>query len=82
MASSPTMSPWSGGGGGGSDKVVPSAPLLYVLIEIFALQLRKNWYIVGFKVGIGKIVSAHYTDAVITIKQNSYFKEVLKDLTR
>ena len=62
----------------------PLSPLLYVLIiEILALQLRKNPDIVGFTVGGEKIISAHYADeAVITIKQNKCFKEVIKDLDR
>ena len=61
----------------------PLSPLLYVLIiEILALQIRKNPDIVGFRVGSEKIVSAHYADdAVITIIQNRYFK-VIKELTR
>ena len=61
----------------------PLSPLLYVLIiEILALQFRKNPDIVGFTVGGEKIVSMHYADdAIITIKQNKCFKEVIKDLT-
>ena len=56
--------------------------LLYVLvIEILALQLRKNPNIVGFQVNGEKIISLHYADdAIITIKQNKCFKEVIKDL--
>ena len=48
----------------------PLSPLLYVLIiEILALQFRKNPDIVGFTVGREKIVSMHYADdAIITIK--------------
>ena len=61
----------------------PLSPLLYVLIiEILALQLRKNPDIVGFTVGGEKIVSLHYADdAIITIIQNKCFKEVIKELT-
>ena len=61
----------------------PLSSLLYVLvIEILALQLRKNPNIVGFKVGGEKIISLHYADdATISIKQNRCFKEVIKDLT-
>ena len=61
----------------------PLSPLLYVLIiEILALQFRKNPDIVGFTVGGEKIVSMHYADdAIITILQNKCFKEVIKDLT-
>ena len=61
----------------------PLSPLLYVLIiEILALQFRKNPDIVGFTVGGEKIISMHYADdAIITIKQNKCFKEVIKDLT-
>ena len=72
------------GGGGGVRQGCPLSPLLYVLIiEILALQIRKNPDIVGFRVGGKKIVSAHYADhAVITIKQNRCFKEVIKELTR
>ena len=60
----------------------PLSSLLYILvIEILALQLRSNPNIVGFQVGGHKIVSMHYADdAVITIKQNCCFKEVIKDL--
>ena len=62
----------------------PLSPLLYVLIiEILALQIRKNPDIVGFRARGEKIVSAHYADdAVITIIQNRCFKEVIKELTR
>ena len=51
----------------------PLSPLLYVLIiEILALQFRKNPDIIGM----------HYADdAIITITQNKCFKEVIKDLT-
>ena len=61
----------------------PLSPLLYVLIiEILALQFRKNPDIVGFTVGGENIVSMHYADdAIITILQNRCFKEVIKDLT-
>ena len=61
----------------------PLSPLLYVLItEILASQFRSNPDIVGFTVGGDKFVSMHYADdAVITIKQNTCFKEVIKDLT-
>ena len=50
----------------------PLSPLLYVLIiEILALQFRKNPDIVSFTVGGEKIVSMHYADdAIITILQN------------
>ena len=60
----------------------PLSPSLYVLIiEIFALQLRTNPNIVGFKVGGEKIVSMHYADdATIVIKQNQCFKEVIKEI--
>ena len=60
----------------------PLSMLLYVLvIEILALQLRRNPNIVGFQVNGEKIVSLHYADdAVITIKQNNCFKEVIKEL--
>ena len=60
----------------------PLSPSLYVLIvEIFALQLRTNPNIVGFKVGGDKIVSMHYADdATIVIKQNQCFKEVIKEI--
>ena len=60
----------------------PLSPLLYVLvIELLALQLRQNPNIVGFQVGGEKIVSLHYADdAIIVIKQNQCFKEVIKDL--
>ena len=60
----------------------PLSSSLYVLvIEIFALQLRKNPNIVGFRVEGEKIISLHYADdAIITIKQNKCFKEVIKDL--
>ena len=60
----------------------PLSSLLYVLvIEILALQFRRNPDIVGFTVGGEKIVSLHYADdAVITILQNRCFKEVIKDL--
>ena len=61
----------------------PLSPLLYVLIiEILALQFRKNPDVVGFTVGRENIVSMHYAgNAIITIKQNKCFKEVIKDLT-
>ena len=60
----------------------PLSSLLYVMvIEVFALQLRKNSDIVGFQVGGEKIISLHYADdAIITIKQNRCFKEVYKEL--
>ena len=46
-----------------------------------ALQFRQNPNIVGFKIGGEKIVSLHYADdAIIVIKQNQCFKEVIKDL--
>ena len=58
-----------------------SAPLYVLVIEILALQLRKNPNIVGFKVGGEKIVSNHYADdSIISITQNKCFKEVIKDL--
>ena len=62
----------------------PRSPLLYVLIvEILALQFRKNPDIVGFKVGGEINTSMHYADnAIITIKQNECFKEVIKDCFR
>ena len=61
----------------------PLSPILYVLIiEILALQFRKNPDIVGFTVGGEKIVSMHYADdAIIIILQNKCFKEVIKDVT-
>ena len=61
----------------------PLSALLYVLvIEVFALQLRVNPNIVGFKVGGEKIVSAHYMDdTTIIIKQNRCFKEVIKEIS-
>ena len=61
----------------------PLSPLLYVLIiEILALQFRKNPDIVAFTAGGEKIFSMHYADdAIITIKQNKCFKEVIKDLS-
>ena len=54
----------------------PLSPLLYVLIiEILALQFRKNPDIVGFTVGGEKIVSMHYADdAIITILQKQVFQ--------
>ena len=60
----------------------PLSSLLYVIvIEVLALQLRKNPDIVGFQVGGEKIISLHYADdAIITIKQNRCFKEVYKEL--
>ena len=60
----------------------PLSSLLYVLvIEVFAIQLRLNPNIVGFKVGGEKIVSAHYMDdTTIIIKQNRCFKEVIKEI--
>ena len=60
----------------------PLSSLLYVMvIEILALQLRANPQYVGFTVGGEKIISLHYADdAIITIKQNCCFKEVIKDL--
>ena len=60
----------------------PLSPLLYVfIIELLALQLRRNPDIVGFTVGGEKIVSLHYADdAIISITQNCCFKEVYKDL--
>ena len=59
------------------------SPLLDVLIiEILTLQFRKNPDIVGCNVGGEKIISMHYADdAIITIKQNKCFKEVIKDLS-
>ena len=61
----------------------PLSPLRYVLIiEMLALQFRKNPEIVGFTVGGEKIISMHYADdAVIIIKQNMCSKEVIKDIT-
>ena len=61
----------------------PLSSLLYVMvIEVLALQLRKNPNIVGFNVGGEKIVSLHYADdAIISIIQNKCFKEVIKDLS-
>ena len=58
------------------------SPSLYVLvIEIFALALRANQNIVGFKVGGERIVSLHYADdATIVITQNRCFKEVIKEI--
>ena len=55
---------------------------MYVLvIELLALLLRNNPNIVGFQVGGEKIISLHYADdAIISIKQNQCFKEVIKDL--
>ena len=60
----------------------PLSSLLYAMvIEILAIQLRKNPDIVGFTIGGEKIVSLHYADdAIITIKQNRCFKEVFKEL--
>ncbi len=60
----------------------PLSALLYVLvIELLALLLRSNPNIVGFRVGGEKIISLHYADdAIISIKQNQCFKEVIKDL--
>ena len=60
----------------------PLSPLLYVLvIELLALQLRQNPNIVGFKIEGERIVSLHYADdAIIAIKQNQCFKEVIKEL--
>ena len=60
----------------------PLNGLLYIIvIEVLALQLRKNPNIVGFQVGGEKIISLHYADdAIITIKQNKCFKEVFKDI--
>ncbi len=60
----------------------PLSALLYVLIiEVLALQFRKNPNLVGFNVGGEKIISLHYADdAVIAILQNRCFKEVIKDL--
>ena len=50
-------------------------------MEILALQLRKNPDIVGFQVENEKIISLHYADdAIITIKQNRCFKEVIKEI--
>ena len=56
----------------------PLSPLLYVLIvEILALQFRKNPDIVGFTVGGEKIVSMHYADdAIMTIKQNKFSRSL------
>ena len=61
----------------------PLSALLYVLvIEVLALQLRKNPNIVGFTVDGEKIISLHYADdAIITLKQNQCFKEVIKDIS-
>ena len=51
------------------------------MIEVFAIQLRLNPNIVGFKIEGEKIVSAHYMDdATIIIKQNRCFKEVIKEI--
>ena len=60
----------------------PLSMMLYVIcIELLALQLRKNPNLVGFKIGGEKIISLHYADdAIIIIKQNQCFKEVIKDL--
>ena len=60
----------------------PLSPSLYVLvIEIFALQLRMNPNIVGFRTNGEKIVSMHYADdATIVIMQNRCFKEVIKEI--
>ncbi len=60
----------------------PLSALLYVLvIELLSLLLRNNPNIVGFQVGGEKIISLHYADdAIISIKQNQCFKEVIKDL--
>ena len=60
----------------------PLSALLYVMIiEILALQLRKNPNIVGFVVEGERIVSSHYADdTVIKITQNRCFKEVYKEL--
>ena len=60
----------------------PLSPSLYVLIiEIFALGLRRNPDIVGFLVGGERIVSTHYADdATIVITQNRCFKEVIKEI--
>ena len=60
----------------------PLSPSLYVLvIEIFALQLRLNPNIVGFRINGEKIVSMHYADdATIVIMQNRCFKEVIKEI--
>lgn len=60
----------------------PLSPSLYVLvIEIFAIALRTNPNIVGFKVGGERIVSLHYADdATIIITQNRCFKEVIKEI--
>ena len=60
----------------------PLSMLLYVIyIELLALQLRKNPNLIGFIVGGEKIISLHYADdAIITLKQNQCFKEVIKDL--
>ncbi len=60
----------------------PLSSSLYVLvIEIFALQLRVNPNLVGFKVEGDKIISMHYADdATIVIKQNQCFKEVIKEI--
>ena len=61
----------------------PLSPLIYILIiEMLALQFRKNPDIVGFSVGGEKIVSMHYADnVIITIIQNRCFNEVIKDVT-
>ena len=66
----------------GAKQGCPLSALLYVMvIEVLALQLRKNPNIVGFKVGGEKIISLHYADdATITITQNRCFKEVIKDI--
>ena len=60
----------------------PLSPSLYVLvIEVFALQLRMNPNIVGFRINGEKIVSMHYVDdATIVIMQNRCFKEVIKEI--
>ena len=61
----------------------PLSSLLYVMvIEVLALQLRKNPDIVGFHIQGEKIISLHYADdAIITMKQNRCFKEVYKELS-
>ena len=60
----------------------PLSPSLYVLvIEVFALQLRMNPNIVGFRINGERIVSMHYADdATIVIMQNRCFKEVIKEI--
>ena len=60
----------------------PLSSLLYVLIiEILALQIRKNPNIIGFVINNEKVVSFHYADdSTIAITQNKCWKEVIKEL--